>query len=1677
MEDNTELEEGEACYYKDDDEGNIDLDSLSYIDERIQHVLGHFQKDFEGGVSAENLGAKFGGYGSFLPTYERSPCFRSHPKTPQKNHSSPKSTINLQMEAVSHNMKAPTNVPPLARPENASHSSHSFHDLRAASVNDSVKKDKGVSSSDIAERCTLKDNTTKKTGNPTDQRTLKFRIKMKSNTLAQKNAEIYSGLGLDNSPSSSMGNSPLESEGMPPVSEENAEDSPTGIIQVMTSLPIPGGVLTSPLNESFLYLIKNEKVNRDGRFSSLNGQQDPCSMSTDESDSFVGDGHLKKRTVRIVRQSEKQLESEHMNGTLSENHTALHTKKRLGNRTPDHKDFPSNELRWTPLSSSICEAGETAEVTAKTSEVSKEVNENGVQRRIVSAEALKEESLESISGQDFEKVETQNAGNSFMINVVEHKLENSRKDNSTDTKNNNKCNTYTISKKVEGDAIKHKVDKKHEARLKVIAISHQKNKSKGDQNPGKAEAVARKDSFGGTNNAMVTDKGSAGFDINGRSKMNKSKSLKDNKFTDSNKDLLKEKKSERKVDSLPGNGAIKNANVSNEKQCVFGAKVKEKPRGNKVVNQLLAGHCIKDASGSLPIAGNNPAPEMIPSAVAAPQLIAEDWVCCDSCQKWRLLPTGTKPEHLPEKWLCSMLNWLPRMNSCDFSEDETTRALYSLYQMPISEGQNNMQSNGIGAAIGVNTTDALQYGMNHKMSSSDVLSDRGKKKHAIKEKTVSGINNDMLPFSNSAKNNAQVSGKNRSLNDMNQHPADLKPMKKMSSSKHLSRFNNMIEVKHVPNEKETQVNGGDKKHVKLKRKMDADQGRLGTPKKSKTKNVCYADKQLNPGMGLQKVALNSRNGLPTKASEKDMSRYDEYFLSEDVQDSLPVAVKKEEDQAQVSSGGGSLDVKNSSISDGLVKKRKLKDWLDDEKHNNSYSHGEQYHEEGNAREYKKGKKCKTLNKEARLLTEADGKLSKGGMKQVCLSGSRDQIAVGTEVRVVEKGVQPRKHRKSIASHQALDGIDRLGKDLGSAQLSLAATSSSSKVSGSHKAKTNFEDVRGSPVESVTSSPLRASNLDKNILAVGDTSMKDDTAKVSLSSIGSRKSVDNREGKLSVKLKKDRISYNLHPASHKLSLKEYQGEEVKDRARVQVKNSSEVKNNHLLEGGGHVEQHGNCANSIHCEEKVNKDGQENELSWPKSGKVTSLHSKEKDRRSGSHVGTDKMKVSVLETGYSKNNGRYDSKIDPAYHASGAETRNDAIYSSAKSKSEIDGINQKIALRHGSSETGKQTELKQRGFENSVLKMDAQCSTDRKTISQQNLTRDFDEENKANRVSKESRDGKSKVLSAAMGEVKRETLNVDSRTVPQYPKGGLSDEHAAHVSGNGDLAKLTRSCGDGSNNVGVNYSSGKFAPDQQLTLSSPLRTNPNQTATGTLDEATKLKDRADHYKNSGFDFESNETYFQAGLKFLLGASHLETCQNESSKHGEMNQMQIYATAAKLFKSCAREYESRQEMAAASLAYKCMEVAYMRLVYCKNSSLSKDRLELQSTLQMVSQGESPSSSASDVDNLNNQAATDRATLARGTNTHVAVNQVISARTRPNLARLLDFTQDMHFAMEASRKCQSTFTVANVNMEEARNKDCITSIKSVVDLSFQDVDELVSLVWVATKAIGRAGLGGARD
>lgn len=65
----------------------------------------------------------------------------------------------------------------------------------------------------------------------------------------------------------------------------------------------------------------------------------------------------------------------------------------------------------------------------------------------------------------------------------------------------------------------------------------------------------------------------------------------------------------------------------------------------------------------------------------------------------------------------------------------------------------------------------------------------------------------------------------------------------------------------------------------------------------------------------------------------------------------------------------------------------------------------------------------------------------------------------------------------------------------------------------------------------------------------------------------------------------------------------------------------------------------------------------------------------------------------------------------------------------------------------------------------------------------------------------------------------------------------------------------------------------------------------------------------------------------------------------------------------------------------------------------------------------------------------------------------------------------------MEASRKTQNAFAAAHITLEEAQNRDCIASLKSVIDFSFQDIEELIRLVRLAMEAINRSGFGGSRD
>ncbi|KAF3618072.1 hypothetical protein FXO38_33622 [Capsicum annuum] len=78
----------------------------------------------------------------------------------------------------------------------------------------------------------------------------------------------------------------------------------------------------------------------------------------------------------------------------------------------------------------------------------------------------------------------------------------------------------------------------------------------------------------------------------------------------------------------------------------------------------------------------------------SPFIIQGDWICCVNFHKWRLLPYGIKREQLSASWLCSMLDWLPGMNCCDISKEDTTRGLHAIFQSLILNNFQNRDGKG-----------------------------------------------------------------------------------------------------------------------------------------------------------------------------------------------------------------------------------------------------------------------------------------------------------------------------------------------------------------------------------------------------------------------------------------------------------------------------------------------------------------------------------------------------------------------------------------------------------------------------------------------------------------------------------------------------------------------------------------------------------------------------------------------------------------------------------------------------------------------------------------------------------------------------------------------------------------------------------------------------------------------
>jgi len=155
----------------------------------------------------------------------------------------------------------------------------------------------------------------------------------------------------------------------------------------------------------------------------------------------------------------------------------------------------------------------------------------------------------------------------------------------------------------------------------------------------------------------------------------------------------------------------------------------------------------------------------------------------------------------------------------------------------------------------------------------------------------------------------------------------------------------------------------------------------------------------------------------------------------------------------------------------------------------------------------------------------------------------------------------------------------------------------------------------------------------------------------------------------------------------------------------------------------------------------------------------------------------------------------------------------------------------------------------------------------------------------------------------------------------------------------------------------------------------------------------------------------------------------------------------------------------MAAAALAYKCVEVAYLKAAYYKYPTANKDRQVLQAVVQ-TAPGESPSSSASDIDNLNNNGLSKGSSSKDANSPQVAGNNLLlAARNQPHLMRLLAYTNDVNGAFEATRKSQSA--IASAAGTHENGMDGLSSVRTVLDFNFRSVNDLLRLVRISMESI----------
>lgn len=656
---------------------------------------------------------------------------------------------------------------------------------------------------------------------------------------------------------------------------------------------------------------------------------------------------------------------------------------------------------------------------------------------------------------------------------------------------------------------------------------------------------------------------------------------------------------------------------------------------------------------------------------------------------------------------------------------------------------------------------------------------------------------------------------------------------------------------------------GDSKKLKMKKKRDADQPGYGSSKKAKIEVAYKADRHRNSAVDSGKLVLKPNAGLKTEANGKNILNEPEDAKC-DAKNRLLLSRKKLGGQAGVLSVGGSFDVRMQDKRNNSQTKRKRQG--NQNGHDSKEYAKEESSESGLGRE-KKSRVQKTEGRKFRGNKGADDKSNNIGAS---LFSTEHYVVDGmADVRSVDMGEKNQKNRRDFAFQRTSNAIEPVRRHFGSGEVSVAATSSSSKVSNSCKNRADYEALRGSPAESVSSSPYRTSSYpDKFTSAAEDILGKDDGGTdCVLVNNNCKRFLDgegngeiNRSGTAS----KENDSSNFLPQPTKISSSDCHDGNVNHKSTHKSKVPSEFGDGHFLNGDtGSSERHQHIID-MHGIEHSDDEGRgtqkshENVLLPQKVDSGYFLLQKDSIRSHATAAHRDRMKISdsSSEHGdfYLKKSLKHESDTHVDHNVHHCEViceGKNRFPERSRSKLHKNGKNHISRTEHERqmpSDCRMENQVIVREQHDSDVKL---CTgTKREDASQWNLMQDLDGEVKATQLDRGTVNGMSMLLSS---ESKYGQSKNGWGPVPGSQQGGMFNEVLIDNSCKADVNKSSKYPGNEGKKNELSLSLEHHLPDVIKDLKASIDISMkscSQNATIALKQAKELRDYADRLKVSLF-----------------------------------------------------------------------------------------------------------------------------------------------------------------------------------------------------------------------------------